>query len=536
MYSRRVSGETEELRMKIWQLERSPERQRDQLLIDLASPIEVAVLTLKEVLNSAQESLKPKIESVLHMITHYDELLSPNILAQVQGSRNIDDDTSNWLLYEVASRERKTMESQMSFQKPKYSVAMSLRSSSTTSLISPLTIKEGSAVDDYLSKHFSWNWDAFEIDRITQGFPLVYVVLHILRKFKVLERLKIDEGRLKNFLMELASGYSNDVPYHNQKHATDVVLTFTALLTNGRIANFLSDFDLFACVMAAAMHDHGHPGCNNAFHINAGSTKAIIYNDKSVLESFHISSSWMILKAPKNNFLEGLSTAQKKDFRNTIIDLILATDMAQHFEIMSELKAKIAANTLDFSDVRTKNLLLKVAIKLSDLGHSARTLEHHEKWCTLVQQEFFKQGDKEKEMGLPVSPFMDRETCIVPKSQSGFMNFVATPLFEAFNYSGDYDDVVGQVKANARFWEKKAAEENAPASLDPLYKLPEANSPPQGSLPGSPKEAQLDTNHQLPAGKWETTYNQELRKGHLPGLATGPAHSGKKIVLQPIQH
>ena len=44
-------------------------------------------------------------------------------------------------------------------------------------------------------------------------------------------------------------------------------------------------------------------------------------------------------------------------------------------------------------------------------------------------EEFFKQGDKEREMGLDISPLCDRNTTQVPQSQIGFIDYIVVPLF-----------------------------------------------------------------------------------------------------------
>ena len=46
-----------------------------------------------------------------------------------------------------------------------------------------------------------------------------------------------------------------------------------------------------------------------------------------------------------------------------------------------------------------------------------------------ITKEFFKQGDREKEEGMPVSPLCQRSTSIA-ESQRGFLTVLALPLFE----------------------------------------------------------------------------------------------------------
>lgn len=53
------------------------------------------------------------------------------------------------------------------------------------------------------------------------------------------------------------------------------------------------------------------------------------------------------------------------------------------------------------------------------------------KWTYLLFEEFFDQGDIEKEEGLPVSFLCDRNTINIPSNQPGFINFIVTPLYTA---------------------------------------------------------------------------------------------------------
>lgn len=43
----------------------------------------------------------------------------------------------------------------------------------------------------------------------------------------------------------------------------------------------------------------------------------------------------------------------------------------------------------------------------------------HKKWTDRVMEEFFEQGDAEKDLGLPLSPLCDRNATVIPESQVG---------------------------------------------------------------------------------------------------------------------
>lgn len=61
------------------------------------------------------------------------------------------------------------------------------------------------------------------------------------------------------------------------------------------------------------------------FLIATQDSKATLYNDKSVLENHHVASSFLVMNDPENNFLGALSKSDFKVFRDTVIDVVLAT-------------------------------------------------------------------------------------------------------------------------------------------------------------------------------------------------------------------
>eukprot|EP00201_Polytomella_parva_P014211 CAMPEP_0175059266 /NCGR_PEP_ID=MMETSP0052_2-20121109/12335_1 /TAXON_ID=51329 ORGANISM="Polytomella parva, Strain SAG 63-3" /NCGR_SAMPLE_ID=MMETSP0052_2 /ASSEMBLY_ACC=CAM_ASM_000194 /LENGTH=351 /DNA_ID=CAMNT_0016324793 /DNA_START=87 /DNA_END=1142 /DNA_ORIENTATION=- len=77
-------------------------------------------------------------------------------------------------------------------------------------------------------------------------------------------------------------------------------------------------------------------------------------------------------------------------------------------------------------------LALQMALKCSDLGHLAAPLALHQRWVTNLEEEYFIQGDAEKELGLPISPLFDRSKQGISKTQVGFFDFVVIPMFSSF--------------------------------------------------------------------------------------------------------
>ena len=56
-------------------------------------------------------------------------------------------------------------------------------------------------------------------------------------------------------------------------------------------------------------------------------------------------------------------------------------------------------------------------VHCADLAGPTKPLELYRRWCGRIMEEFFQQGDKERENGLEISPMCDRHNATVEKSQ-----------------------------------------------------------------------------------------------------------------------
>lgn len=84
-------------------------------------------------------------------------------------------------------------------------------------------------------------------------------------------------------------------------------------------------------------------------------------------------------------------------------------------------------------------------------------------WADCIREEFFAQGDRERELGLPVSPLCDRETVIWHDSQIGFVKFVIRPAFELLGkiIPKVEDDILPSIDNTLKYWEhEKLIDEN----------------------------------------------------------------------------
>jgi len=238
---------------------------------------------------------------------------------------------------------------------------------------------------------------------------------------------------LLRWLAEVERGY-NANPYHNSAHAADVVhSTLWLLCSVDGLLEAVGSLTLVVLIISACVHDLGHVGTSNSFQVETGSELALVYNDRAVQEQYHVSFAFQLLSKPQLNFLYSWKKEKLQEFRKLVIEAVLATDMTQHFAMLSSIRALATADANSKVLVKKchNKTLISTIIKLADLGHAWKPLPLHLKWCSLITQEFYEQGDKEKALGLPVSVLNDREKDDLAASQCGFLAYVVSPLVEA---------------------------------------------------------------------------------------------------------
>jgi high affinity cGMP-specific 3',5'-cyclic phosphodiesterase 9 len=109
----------------------------------------------------------------------------------------------------------------------------------------------------------------------------------------------------------------------------------------------MTEHDFGAMLLACFCHDYEHPGYNNLFMTMTNSELAIRYNDKSVLENHHVAATFNLLQRKENNIFSEFSTETYKETRETMITLVIATDMAYHFNDQGKLKNRLASDNFD---------------------------------------------------------------------------------------------------------------------------------------------------------------------------------------------
>lgn len=138
---------------------------------------------------------------------------------------------------------------------------------------------------------------------------------------------------------------------------------------------------------------------------------------------------------------------------------VLVADMTHHFKLTTDLAAK---NAFDVEKLEDRKMLVNTVVHSADLANPVLPPERSVALTLRVTQEFKRQAETERELGLPVTKFMDitvrrgpqpggswparrapdsppsqgpvvQDNKEVAKMNAGFIEFVVTPLWRALH-------------------------------------------------------------------------------------------------------
>lgn len=278
----------------------------------------------------------------------------------------------------------------------------------------------------HLSTPLLSEWDFEVLDHSEDA--LVGYIVEIFIASGIPLHFNIEEAQIRQFVLEVRSQYLSP-PYHNFTHAFDVFQAMTVLLLQCGASHYFTMQEMFALLCATLLHDVDHPGVDSKFLIATGHEWAIQYHDQSVLENHHIEVGLDILS--KCKLLEGLDVGEKRTFRTVFIEAILATDMSKHMDIIR----KFVNLESPFHRCSETNRLavMRLLMKAADISASVRKGHLAETWGKRIVEEFYQQGDKEKALGMKVSPFMDRDHPDMERVNYNFVVYLVIPLFSTLS-------------------------------------------------------------------------------------------------------
>uniref|UniRef100_A0A669F601 Phosphodiesterase n=1 Tax=Oreochromis niloticus TaxID=8128 RepID=A0A669F601_ORENI len=319
--------------------------------------------------------------------------------------------------------------------------------------------------EELLSKELEdlnkWGLNIFSVSEFSNNRPLTCIMYAIFQERDLLKTFKIPADTFVAYMMTLEDHYHSDVAYHNSLHAADVAQSTHILLSTPALDAVFTDLEILAAIFAAAIHDVDHPGVSNQFLINTNSELALMYNDESVLENHHLAVGFKLLQEDNCDIFQNLTKKQRQSLRKMVIDMVLATDMSKHMSLLADLKTMVETKKVTSSGVllldnyTDRIQVLRNMVHCADLSNPTKSLELYRQWTDRIMEEFFHQGDRERERGMEISPMCDKHTASVEKSQVGFIDYIVHPLWETWAdlVHPDAQDILDTLEDNRNWYQ-----------------------------------------------------------------------------------
>ncbi|XP_076354887.1 high affinity cAMP-specific and IBMX-insensitive 3',5'-cyclic phosphodiesterase 8A-like isoform X8 [Tachypleus tridentatus] len=439
----------------------------------IEAPITKVINMLLATQENSPNFVAKDIDKILEILRTSD-LYSPQLLGFNQHRRPTDDKLTSDLISSLVMQGQKSGQRRFSHDiNQKVS-----RSSIVSSLASiPSLDSAPKAIVSCLEKSMEWSFDILELERISEKRALTWLGMTVFSSFNACSVLSCDEKTLRSWLSLIEANYCNN-PYHNSTHAADVMQATALFLQKPRLKAIFDPLDEVISLIAAVVHDVNHPGKNSAFLCNTKDELAILYNDLSVLESYHAARAFKLTLSDKSvNILQHLDRDTYQAVRESIIDMVLATEMTKHFEHLSKfvnvLKAVVPNEEVEddkqpencqevlmtMSSPENVKLVKRILIKCADISNAARPTKLCVEWATRITEEYCRQTDEEKTKALPVvMPTFDRTTMSLPKAQMGFIDYFINDMFSSWDAFVDFPELIDHIQSNYQYWREQEDE------------------------------------------------------------------------------
>lgn len=268
-----------------------------------------------------------------------------------------------------------------------------------------------------------WGFPAHELTNDDLVYCVFLMIKYALCRVPA-DFAPLSDNELLAMVMSVRDTYKLGNPFHNFRHAVDVVQAcFHFLVRLGCLPKFdqfveavdsdageiithdvfdnmsetltacgeeaadphLNSKQTLALLVAALGHDVGHPGVTNPFMIKYQAPASLMVNERLVLELYH---SLVFINRVLACFWPTLLMADTSDnlsVRHMITLLILATDMAEHFEYIAKLNT-LQHEQFDHEGHKVQ-LISSLLIKCADISNVTRPLRVLSQWAYQLARE-----------------------------------------------------------------------------------------------------------------------------------------------------
>lgn len=193
--------------------------------------------------------------------------------------------------------------------------------------------------------------------------------------------------------------------------------------------------------------------------LDTESPLASIYST-STMEHHHFNQTVTILQQEGHNIFGKLTSSEYKQVLSLVKHCILATDLALFFPNKAKLATLVEEEKFSWSVLEHRMLIQAIAMTASDLSASAKPWDIQKKTVEVIFEEFYQQGDAERQAGRPPISMMDRaQPDQQAGSQVGFITGICIPCYTLlYRLIPETKPLLDKCQENLRQWSDIAAE------------------------------------------------------------------------------
>merc|ERR1719191_1520199 len=336
-----------------------------------------------------------------------------------------------------------------------------------------ISVTEEQHIEETLADFEAWNFDAISVHEMIGKIAVTVVFCRVVALYDLVHSISLDAENLSNFAKKVQSSFSPNVRFNGATRALDMLQAVHYFhvrgLGNGW-STYGSDLGTMALFTGALVAHCCNPGFTNDFLVKTRHPRALRYNDNAIILNYTLAFVSQTLREKDSNFLAQWSSSSVSRFRALLIDMVLKLDITRHFPQLGELSTKLSTDQNFPNDIPAeRNSMYAFSLRAANLAWCARPVSTFTKWSERHIEELFLQGDLEKQVGVLVSTFCDRDVVQPDKVELSILMIMTTPFLSAFslvfdnkNWPGAKDlqkEVVGECEANRLHLQAKLTKE-----------------------------------------------------------------------------
>lgn len=292
----------------------------------------------------------------------------------------------------------------------------------------------------------------FDVSTLTE-LDTIRFIASIFHDLGISKQFKINNAKLIRFLLNVHDFHKKG-QYHSWKRAIECVQFVYYLLATTELNVMIPPLEILAVVVAAICHDVDHYDFDDESRSEIA--LSVLYRNRPIMEMHHCEQTINIISQAEQNIFENVEPEQQAILWQTIISLILGTDMAKHFELVNKYSALVyPQNMLNLQIPAHKLLLEQMIIKMGDASAACRLFQINDRWSRTAYKSSLPEEERK---AIGQNRFKDDVFLLIAEQQVGFINIISRPILRGLvEVAKSAKPALDQMEGNLNEWKLRIA-------------------------------------------------------------------------------